>query len=176
MHEEHSREQYFFDESTLDALTSFVTRRAAPVLVCCPMLGRRLHAAGREVATLDVDERFAALPSFVRFDLYRPDPAVVQALPVPDLVLVDPPFFNVSLAQLFKALRLVCRFDLATPVMLSYLRRRQSAVESVFTPFGLRMTPHRVGYRTVQALREGERNETRWFTNFPLDDDFSRDN
>jgi hypothetical protein len=89
--EHHEREQYFFDEATLGELATFVSRFARPCLLCAPMLGRALHNRGRtNVRVLDVDRRFADLPGFVEWDLYRPT-HLPDAF---DLVLCDPPFFT----------------------------------------------------------------------------------
>lgn len=116
MQEEHAREQYFFDAPTLDRLATFVERFERPCLLCAPMLGRTLHDRGRAVATLDVDERFAHLAEFRRWDLYRPTPLPERY----DLILCDPPFFNVSLSQLFAALRLLAQFDFRQPLVVSH--------------------------------------------------------
>ena len=55
MHENHAREQYFFDAPTLDALAVFVATFERPCLLCAPMLGRVMHERGRKVRVLDVD-------------------------------------------------------------------------------------------------------------------------
>ena len=82
-----------------------------------------------------------------------------------DLVLCDPPFFNVSLSQLFRAVRMLCRFDLSTKVMISYPVRRSRAIVGTFRPFGLAATGYRPGYLTVQAC---EKNEIESYANFDL--------
>lgn len=117
---------------------------------------------------LDVDRRFGELPGFVEWDLYRPR-HLDEAF---DLVLCDPPFFNVSLSQLFTAIRLLCHFDLARKIMIAYPVRRQSAILGTFAPFGLRTTGYRPGYLTVQQCLK---NEIEFFANFALDDTLSRE-
>ena len=159
--ERHDREQYFFDPPTLSALADVVARYERPCLLCAPMLGRALQRRGRTVRVLDVDERFANLPGFTRWDLYRPQHLDESF----DLVLCDPPFFNVSLSQLFTAIRLLCGFDLTLAVMISYPVRRSSAILGTFAPFGLRPTGFRPQYLTVQKC---EKNEIEFFSNFEL--------
>ena len=124
------------------------------------MLGRVLHERGRDdVRVLDVDRRFADLPGFIEWDLYRP-----RHLDEPfDLVLCDPPFFNVSLSQLFAAVRLLCRFDLTHKVMISYPVRRRRAVLGTFAPFGLAETGYSPGYLSVQRCAK---NDIEFYANF----------
>ena len=73
MEERHAREQYFFDEATLDHLAAYVASWPSPCCLCAPLLGQRLVELGVDVAILDVDERFSDVPGFRRFDVYRPD-------------------------------------------------------------------------------------------------------
>jgi len=158
--ENHQREQYFFDGPTLAALADYVSTFDNPCLLCAPMVGRELHRRGRTVRVLDVDRRFADLPGFVEWDLYRPRHLDEEF----DLVLCDPPFFNVKLSQLFKAIRLLCRFDTGRRVMISYPVRRERALLGTFAPFGLAATGYRPGYLTVQKC---EKNEIEFYANGP---------
>jgi hypothetical protein len=159
MEERHEREQYFFDATTLAELADVVGGFGRVCCLCAPMLGRELHRRGRPVRVLDVDRRFADVPGFVEWDLCRPAYLDDEF----DLVVCDPPFFNVSLSQLFTAVRLLCHFNLGKPVMISYPVRRQRAILGTFAPFGLRPTGYRPGYLTVQ---ECEKNEIEFYANF----------
>ena len=162
MYENHANEQYFFDADTLGRLSPVVERFDRPCLLCAPMLGRHLHQQGVRAAVLDIDDRFADLPGYRRWDLYRPE-AVEDDF---DLILCDPPFFNVSLSQLFKAIRLLAKFDLTKPVAIGYLARRESALLGTFAPFGLTPSAFKLNYQTVQD--QTGRNDIRLYTNFDL--------
>src|SRR5688572_6947792 len=107
MYELHDNEQYFFDAATLARLTAFLRPLGSVCCLCTPMLGEQLERAGANVAVLDVDERFARLKGFRRFDIYRPQWQGGKF----DLIICDPPFYNVSLSQLFAAIRLLSQFD-----------------------------------------------------------------
>jgi hypothetical protein len=159
MEERHEREQYFFDRPTLDALADLLGRFERPCCLCAPMLGGEMHRRGRVVRVLDVDRRFADLAGFVEWDLYRPRHLDEDF----DLLLCDPPFFNVSLSQLFTAARLLCHFDLSRKVMISYPVRRQNAILGTFAPFNLKPTGYHPGYRTVQKC---EKNDIEFYANF----------
>ena len=157
--EHHHREQYFFDEKTLHELADFVGRFDRPCCLCAPMLGRELHRRGRDARVLDVDRRFVDLAGYVEWDLYRPRHLDEDF----DLLRCDPPFFNVSLSQLFAAVRLLCHFDLSRRVMISYPVRRESAILGTFAPFGLRATGYRPTYLTVQQCHK---NDIEFYANF----------
>jgi hypothetical protein len=158
LEEQHQREQYFFDEPTLGELCPLIAGFTNPCCLCAPTVAAALHKRGRDVAALDVDRRFAALPRFLHWDLYRPE-RLEQRF---DMVFCDPPFFAVSLSQLFRAIRLLAGFDLSVPVAISYLARREAALLSVFGPMGLRPTGYAPGYRTV---RRCAKNDIRLYAN-----------
>lgn len=161
MYERHENEQYFFDEDTIAHLSRFVQDYERPCCLCTPRVGERLASLGRDVAVLDPDERFGGLAGFRRFDLYRPEyPGWMEQSY--GLILCDPPFFKVSLSQLFAAVRLLARHDFAQPLLIAWLERRASAIEGTFAPFGLRATGYRPGYQTV---RPTEKNRIAFFGN-----------
>lgn len=158
MYEIHANEQYFFDEPTLDRLSRFLARWSAPCCICAPLLGKFAAERGVPVTILDVDERFADVPGFNRYDLYKP----IWLEEKFDVIVCDPPFFNVSLSQLFSALRLLSHHDLSQPLMVSYLARRANAITGTFAPFKLRPTGYRPGYQTV---KKSTKNEIEFFSN-----------
>lgn len=160
MYERHEHEQYFFDEATLEDLTDFVTRWQNPCCLCTPLLGQRIAKRGETVTILDNDARFASVDGFRAYDLYRPDWLGDDF----DLIVVDPPFFRVSLSQLFHAVRLLARHDLRQPLLIAYLKRRESALLGTFARFELRATGYRPGYQTVRDTKE---NEIELFSNLP---------
>ena len=160
MYELHENEQYFFDEETLGHLSEFVSQFQAPCCVCCPLLGQRLSEMGVPVTILDIDERFGKTPGFRHYDIYRPEWLGLEF----DLIVCDPPFFNVSLSQLFAAIRILARNDFQQPVLISYLHRRANAILGTFAPFEIRPTGFFPTYQTVQ---DSEKNRIEFFSNLP---------
>lgn len=145
MHELHKREQYFFDPPTVEQLAAFVQQFSRPMLLCCPMVGRYLWERKVRVPVLDVDARFADLPGFIRWDVYRP-----QALPhVPDLIVCDPPFNIVRLDQLYAAVRVLAKDDPTTGLLVAGPPSRSNALMGTFGRWGLRPTGFRPTYVTV---------------------------
>ena len=161
LEEQHHREQYFFDEKTLHELADFASSFERVCCLCAPMLGRELHRRSKVVRILDLDERFADLDGFMHWDIYRPRHLDEDF----DLIVCDPPFFTVSLSQLFTAIRLLCQFDLSRKVMISYPVRRERAILGTFAPFALHATSYRPGYLTVQQC---EKNDIAFYANFDL--------
>ncbi|MCR9198937.1 MAG: protein-lysine N-methyltransferase [Planctomycetaceae bacterium] len=162
MDELHDNEQYFFDEPTLEQLAEFVSGWSRPCCLCAPLLGQRLASRGVDVTILDVDRRFATTPGFHRWDLHRPQWLGIEF----DLIICDPPFFNLSLFQLFTAIRTLACNRFEQSLLLFYLQRRSQAVTQSFARFGLTPTGYCPQYQTVQNV---DRNVVEMFGNLSED-------
>lgn len=131
MHENHKKEQYFFDEKTVKRLADFASNFSNPCCLCAPTLGVELEKRGIKARTLDIDERFSHLKGFKKYDLYRP-----QALNEEfGIIICDPPFNIVKLSQLFDAI-----YMLSKPVQkmwISHLTERKFDVMGTFSIYGL---------------------------------------
>ncbi len=163
MHENHRNEQYFFDQSTVEKLAGFVSTFESPCCLCAPSLGKKLAELGVDVAVLDIDERFQGVRGFQHWDIYKPT-WINRTF---DLIICDPPFFNVSLSQLFNAIRLLSQHDFRQRLLVSYLTRRASAIEGTFAPFAITATGFRPGYQTVQKVA---RNDIQFFGNLTAEE------
>ncbi len=152
MQELHGNEQYFFDEQTLDHLSEFASSWDAPCCLCAPLLGQRLAERGVRVTVLDIDKRFNATPGYQHYDIRRPEWLGREF----DLIICDPPFFSVSLLQLFVAIRILARNDYEQILLISYLRRRSSAILRTFAPFHVRSSGYCPSYQTVERIRKNE--------------------
>lgn len=147
MQERHEHEQYFFAPPTVRGLSTFLAGFVRPACLCTPMVAALLAQRGRPARLLELDERFASTPGFAAFDLYRPR-ALAERF---DIILCDPPFEKVSLAQLFAAVRVLAHGDFAQPLLLCYPSERAAAVQGTFAPFGLTATEAYPRYVSVQA-------------------------
>lgn len=158
MDELHNNEQYFFDEPTLEQLAEFVSGWSRPCCLCAPLLGKCLARRGVDVTILDVDQRFAETRGFRTWDVCRPQWLATEF----DLIICDPPFFNVPLSQLFTSIRLLARNNFEQSLLLFYLQRRDEAVTRAFARFGLAPTGYCPVYQTGQTV---ERNTVEMFGN-----------
>jgi len=160
MLELHAWEQYFWDAATIDTLVEIAARFEYPACLCAPMLGQELEARRIPCATLDVDERFAHLSGFSRFDVYRPTWHHERF----GALFCDPPFWIVSLSQLFAAVRLIAQHDFSLPFAICYPSRRGANLCATFHSFGLKTTSFFPTYRTVSTSEE--RGKIEFFANF----------
>lgn len=163
MRENHEREQYFFDADTIDRVAQFAAGFADPCCLCAPRVGEALVARGAKPTILDIDERFADVPGFERFDLARPH-WLGRTF---GIIVCDPPFFGLSLKQLYAAVRTVAANDVTRPLLLCYLRRRADACLRAFEPFALQPTGALAGYETVDP---SAKNEVEFFANFDVEE------
>ena len=75
-------------------------------LLCAPSLATAFYERhGINVACLDIDKRFANLPGFRYFDIQAPDAFANDF----EIILIDPPFFYISLEQMATAISLICK-------------------------------------------------------------------
>lgn len=160
MRELHGHEQYFFDEQTLDHLSEFASSWDAPCCLCAPRLGQRLAERGVDVALLDIDKRFSTTPGYLHYDICRPEWLGREF----DLIICDPPFFNVSLSRLFVAIRTLACNRFEQPLLVSYLQRRSSVMLSTFAPFHVRATGYCPSYQTVERV---QKNKIEFYGNLP---------
>ena len=161
MKELHQYEQYFFDKRTNEIMAEFLRQWSPLCCLCTPLTGSLLAEQGHACTILDRDQRFADRAGYRDYNLYRPTRLEERF----ELIFCDPPFFKLSLSQLFKALRELAHYDLNQKLLIAYLYRRRHAVEGALAPFGVKCTAYRLGYQTVQDL-DG-RNEIRIFSNLP---------
>ena len=163
MLELHHREQYFWTPETVSHLADIAGRFESPCCLCAPLMGQELERRGVACSTLDVDERFSGLRGFQRFDVYRP----VWLKQEVGVIWCDPPFWIISLSQLFAAVRLLARHDTTLPLAICYPTRRSANLLSTFHHFGLRATGYFPSYLTVQS--QEERNRIEFFANFDFE-------
>ena len=159
MEERHENEQYFFNCRTIDAVADLLEPFERPCVLCAPMVGVELEDRGLDATTLDVDERFASLRGFRRWNIHRPEHLADRF----GVIFCDPPFFNVSLDRLFRAVRVLAQYDVNRPVAITYLARRRDALLSTFEPFKLRPLAIDLGYATVRKCRK---NDIELYANF----------
>ena len=158
MEEYHKNEQYFFNQATLENLESLTNEFENICCLCAPSFGKHLIEKDRQCATLDIDKRFETLEGFQYFDLSKAKWTDQQY----DLIVCDPPFFNVSLRQLLQAIRVLSNYNPQQKLLICYLERRSRTFLEVFKEFGLEQTELYAGYQSVQPI---EKNKIVFFGN-----------
>jgi 16S rRNA G966 N2-methylase RsmD len=162
MQELHENEQYFFTQETLEELATLLAPFENPCILCAPTLAQHMQCASKStkpVCVLDIDTRFdKLLPGFRHWNLYKPE-HIDQRF---DVIFCDPPFFNVSLSQLFAAIRMLANFDYQQSLMICYLTRREQNLLGTFARFHLQPTGIFPTYKTVQSV---DRNGIQLYAN-----------
>ncbi|KAG0561877.1 hypothetical protein M758_9G115500 [Ceratodon purpureus] len=149
--ERHDLEQYFWTTTTVSNL-----RRALscdPNLCCLatPSLAHAFHVEEpkQEVRLLDIDTRFSYLPGFRFWDIRRPEP--LGESETFRVVVFDPPFFYIPMAELYRAVLEVCKGDTKTKLLIGFLVREQASLLEVFKEFGLVRTKFVLEYAAVKS-------------------------
>ena len=130
--ENHALEQFYYDDSTLSRLMTIARTFERPLFMCNPSLA---SAWERDVGTacvlLDCDVRFKTkIKGFRAFDLRRP----FQVRFPYDVVFVDPPFANVTPAEVKRAVDLIAATEAqrAAPCYIAYNADREDALLEAF--------------------------------------------
>jgi hypothetical protein len=146
MRERQEIEQYFFDRVTLDHLARLAARFPNPCCLCTPSLGAELESRDVEAVTLDIDERFAHLRGFRRYDVLKPE-ALDDRF---GIILCDPPFLSITMPQLCDVMRLLSHGDYHRPIIVNYWVSKSRDITSAFASFGLKPTGYRPTYTSIQ--------------------------
>ena len=154
--EKHENEQYFFTDKTVEYLTRAAMSFDKICCICCPSIGKRLEAMGTDVTILDIDERFNNLEGFEFWDIKNPTYISDEY----DLIIMDPPFFNVSMREIRKAIQMLTHYDTKkTKLMISYLSRREKAFKNGMKPFNMEAMEYVPEYNTVDVTEAKNRIE-----------------
>jgi hypothetical protein len=89
-------DQYFFSQKVLDTLVSNLKYESNIVCLCTPALANAFSIEGKETTCLDIDKRFDYLKGYKYFDILKPECLDFK----PDVIIFDPPFFNINYANL----------------------------------------------------------------------------
>lgn len=146
LQEKHELEQYWFAPSTLADLSALIGDSKFPCFLCAPMAAT-MFASKESIRVLDIDERFAYLPGFLKWNVYRPQTLGEQY----GVLIVDPPFTKVNLGQLYSAVNVLCEKDTSRKIVIAYPVRREAAILATFAPFNLKPTGIFPKYVTVNT-------------------------
>jgi hypothetical protein len=139
-------EQYFWTENTVKRLMNALEYVSDCCCLTTPSLGVGFHEMGREEVVLDIDTRFEFLPKFRYFDLRIP----FQTEESFQVIIVDPPFFYISLDIIKEAVLTIAKGDTSVKLLIGFLKREEAALLHHFQEFNLRETNFHLEYATVK--------------------------
>ena len=147
--ERHDLEQYFWTEDTVCRLMNAVADEVEGT-VCCmstPSLAHAFFLQNRSEPLLDIDLRFQYLPRFRYFDLLSPKNSDEEDNRI---IVFDPPFFYIPMENLFEAVRVICKNDFRTKILIGFLVREEGLLMRTFAPFNLKKTKFTLEYASVK--------------------------
>lgn len=159
--ERHDLEQYFFTKDMIDKYINALMMRFQDketieqklCLICCPSLATAFYERHNiAIPCLDIDTRFQNLPGFRYFDLQKPYEFKNQF----ELILIDPPFFYITLEQMAHSISIICQNSdakLGCKLMISFPTKDEQRVKTAFHAFGLEKTSLELEYATVGPNR-----------------------
>ena len=134
--EKRELEQFFWTSKTVKDLLNackYITN------TCCfttPSLAVGFREIGRDEKLLDIDERFSYMPRFEKFDIKNPH-SIDETF---NILVIDPPFFNVTTKDLFEATNIITNNDYSTNIIIAYLKRFEFALLETFKLYGISET------------------------------------
>ena len=141
-------EQYFWTKDIVKKILhacEYITHR------CCfttPSLAEGFMIDGRDETLLDIDDRFAYLKYFEKFDIKNPH--------IPDgsgdfnIIVIDPPFFNITTKELFEATNMITNNNFNTKIIIAYLVRFEYPLLETFAPYGISETSTSLEYSHIK--------------------------
>ena len=146
--ERHDLEQFFW---TGDIVKKLLTACEYTSDCCCfttPSLAEGFRCVNRDEKLLDIDERFSYLKLFEKFDIKNPH--------CPDgagnfnLIIIDPPFFNVTIKELFEATNYITNNNYNTNLIIAFLVRCEYSLLEIFKPYGISETSTQLEYAHIK--------------------------
>lgn len=153
-------EQYFFSDNVLSNLVSALEYESDIICLCTPALADAFwKQKERSVMLLDVDDRFQYLPGYQYFDITKPSGVEL----VPQVIVVDPPFFKLNLVDLYNCIEILTEGNKKTKLIFAFVQREERALLNIFKSYNLQLTKFKLEYRHVDP--------TKW-TNYALYSNF----
>ena len=156
-------EQFFFTEKVLEQIVNSFEYEDNILCLCTPSVADAFwRLKNKEVLCIDIDNRFNYLPKFINCDITKEEVKLPENF-VPNLIIVDPPFFKMSLYDLYNCIKKITKNNKKTKLVFAFVIREDKKLLSVFKEYNLQLTKFPLEYRGV--------DKTKWrnygiYTNF----------
>lgn len=144
--ERYDLEQYFWSENTVKRLIESLEFTENCCCLTTPSLAHGFYQIGREEVVLDIDTRFNYLPKFRYFDIRFP----VEQDEEFRIIVLDPPFFYLSMETIYNAVVKLAKENFDTKIMIGFLKREENLLLRTFKKFNLKETNFKLEYSTVK--------------------------
>ena len=156
-------EQYFFTDKILEQITTTFRYINNIVCICAPSVADAFwRFQKKEVYCIDIDDRFNYLPKFIHCDITKDEVKLPENF-IPDLIIIDPPFFGLKMIDLFNFVEKITKQNKKTKIAIGYIIREEKTLLTCFKEYNLQMTKFKMEYRTVDQTKW---NNYAMYTNF----------
>ena len=156
-------EQYFFTDKILEQITTTFRYINNIVCICAPSVADAFwRFQKKEVYCIDIDDRFNYLPKFIHCDITKDEVKLHENF-IPDLIIIDPPFFGLKMIDLFNFVEKITKQNKKTKIAIGYIIREEKTLLTCFKEYNLQMTKFKMEYRTVDQTKW---NNYAMYTNF----------
>ncbi len=145
-------EQYFFSENVLQQLTNIFQYENNILCLCTPSVADAFYRLyKKEVLCLDIDDRFSYLPNFKKCDICNLNELPISNDYIPDLIIVDPPFFKMKILDLYNCIEKITKGNKKTKIIMAYVIREERNLLSIFSSYHLKLTKFQLEYTNVDS-------------------------
>ena len=156
-------EQYFFTEKVLEQITDIFQYEENILCLCTPSVADAFwKLKQKEVLCIDIDNRFNYLPKFINCDITKDEISLPNNF-IPNLIIVDPPFFKMKLIDLYKCIEKITNGNKKTKLVFAFIIREDKALLSIFKSYNIQLTKFPLEYRGVDKTKWGNYG---MYTNF----------
>lgn len=169
-------EQYFFSDNFINDLVSafeYISKDSI-LCLCTPAVAAGFNLKLDQIndynvdepsefkylkpLCLDFDSRFEYLPNFFHFDLLNPSKALEEkqlksSLSKIEYIIFDPPFFQIKLNELRKAIDSITNNNLNTKILIAFCCREEKNLLYAFKEYKLQKTKLKVQYQNVDSSK-----------------------
>ena len=142
-------DQYFFSEKVLNSLVNNLKYEDKILCLCTPALANAFSQSGKETLCLDIDKRFDYLKGFQYFNILQPESIDFT----PDVIVFDPPFFNINMIDLYKCVEVLTKGNKSVALIIAFVTREERSLLEVFKSYRLKETKFKLEYLNVDPTK-----------------------
>ena len=149
------QEQYFFTDKVLEQIITSFQYFENIVCICAPSVADAFwRLLKKEVYCIDIDDRFNYLPKFINCDITKEEINLPENF-VPNIIIVDPPFFKMRLIDLYKCIDKIAKKNKKIKLVFAFVIREDKALLSIFKDYNLQLTKFPLEYKGVDKTKWG---------------------
>jgi 16S rRNA G966 N2-methylase RsmD len=146
--EDRKLEQFFWTSETVKKLLNACQYISECCCFTTPSLAQGFLNNGIDQKLLDIDTRFSYFPRFEKFDIKNPhEPEGSGNF---NIIVIDPPFFNVTIKELFDATNIITNNNFNTNIIIAFLVRYEYSLLETFKKYKISETSTPLEYAHIK--------------------------